>query len=544
MATNNRTRENQELSATDPGRLRALSEDRLPDQRIILQFGPHYIYIAGYGAGYTDCIAKNYSNLSFKGLQDYCVLRAKSGDIAPITLRNNLQKLNRISFLYPSSEITEFEVIAASCTRDSRDIWDLKNFLISWYKLGLPGVTQGAALALANLPPAPKCRPAGSPVRSDNPNEGYYEQEDYESLVSAYWDEYDNGEASLSETTCRLLIAQYGRRPVQLASLKIGDITDEGEFGGVAGRRIEFPGAKKADDGSFRSGLIEAQPMGDDLWDLCQLLIVEVDIVWNHFLGRKLTEKELKSLPLFQSYNWYFFKKRWNEAFLYHGSTISELFNSEYLHINASFITKLAQRRKLKPLKSVVTNDVLIEGAQRMRYTRVRQLLRMGVSREAIRHWLAHKHYGSTRIYGEDLGEEARIINEAVAPLMSPLVQAFNGTLRDRESDATRGDDPSSRIEIDGKNAVGSCGQYSYCDATVPIPCYRCKNFEPWVYAPHDEVLDRLIVRQRMEDAAFERGSPKRLLAPINLARDIVAVRSVIAACNARKKLLEGDDND
>lgn len=539
----NRTKENQELSATDPGRLHALSEDRLPNQRIILQFGSDYIYVVGYGAGYTDYIAKNYSNSSFKGLQDYCVLRAKAGDIAPDSLKNNIKKLNRISFLCPSSEITELEVTAAAGIRDSRDIWELKQFLITWYKLGFPGVTKGAALALADLPAAPKRRPAGSAVRSDNPNEGCYEQEDYESLVTAYWDEYDNGEASLSETTGRLLIAQYGRRPVQLASLKIGDITDEGEFGGVVGRRIEFPGAKKADDGSFRSGLIEVQPLGNDLWDLCQLLIVEVDIVWNHFLGRKPTQEELKSLPLFQNYNWQFLKKRWSEAFLYHGSTSSELFNSEYLHMKRSFITKLAQRRKLKPLQSAVTNDDLTEGAQRMRYTRVRQLLRMGVSREAIRHWLAHKHYGSTRIYGEDLGEEARIIDEAVAPLMSPLVQAFNGTLRDRESDAKRGDDPSSRIEIDGKTAVGSCGQYAYCDATVPIPCYRCSKYEPWVYGPHQEVLDRLIARQRMEDAAFEKGSPKRLLAPINLARDIAAVRGVIAACNARKKLLEGNDD-
>jgi hypothetical protein len=454
-----------------------------------------------------------------------------------------LQKLNLLINSHPCSEITEIEVLAASRSQENKDIWILKNFLIAWYKLGFDGVTKGAALALANLPPPPKGRPPGSPVRSDDPNEGFYEQEDYEALVTTYWNDYDNGDASLTETTTRLLIAQYGRRPVQLASLKIGDITDIGQFGGVTGRRIEFPGAKKADDGSFRSGLIEVHPVGEDLWDLCQLLIAEVAIAWDFFLGRKLTEEELKLLPLFQSFQERCWKKRWNDAFSYHSGTQGEVFNSEYLHMTGGFISRLAIRQRSAPLYSAVTNDVLVEGAQRMRYTLVRKLLRLGVSREAIRHWLAHKKHSTTRIYGEDIGEEARIINEAVAPLMSPLAQAFNGTLRDRESDATRGDDPSSRIELYGKIPVGSCGQYAYCDASPPIPCYRCNKFEPWVYGPHQEVLEGLIARQRMEDAAFEKGSAKRLLAPINLARDIAAVRGVIASCNARKKILEEEGN-
>lgn len=536
---------NEESSATDPYRLQTLNADRLPNQRTILEFGEDYIYVVGHEMTFIESIAQHFSNSSFKGLQDYCVHMAKAGDIAPTTFNDYLQKLNRFVIMQPCSQITETEIVKGVYnSQNTRDIWVMKKFLISWYKLGYSGVTKGAALALTDLPQMPKTiRPAGSRVRSDNPNEGYYDQQDYDSLVSTYWDEYDKGDATLSATTARLYFAQYARRPQQLADLKIGDITDIGEFGGVIGRRIEFPGAKKADDGSFRSGLIEVQPMGDDLWQLSQLLIADVDIAWNYFLGRKLNQEELKLVPLFLDYHREAWKKRWNEALLYHGGTNTDLFNSEYLHLSGRYLSNLGKRLRLKPLVSAVTDDDLVEGAQRMRYTRVNQLLRMGVSREAIRHWMAHKYHSTTRIYGENIGEEARMINEAVAPLMSPLAQAFSGTLRDKESDATRGDDPSSRIELDGKIPVGSCGQYAYCDATVPIPCYRCNKYEPWVYGPHEEVLESLIVRQRMEDAAFEKGSAKRLLAPINLARDIAAVRGVIAACNARKKLLEGEDN-
>jgi hypothetical protein len=128
-----------------------------------------------------------------------------------------------------------------------------------------------------------------------------------------------------------------------------------------------------------------------------------------------------------------------------------------------------------------------------------------------------------------------------------PLAMAFTGKLLDDESQATRANDAESTLEFaaDGhlKN-VGKCGKYSFCAITsVPIPCYRCKEFEPLVYAPHEEVLHALLKRQAEEDAMIKIGGNRKLLTPINLGVDIRAVQACIARCNARKAELEANDD-
>ncbi len=127
---------------------------------------------------------------------------------------------------------------------------------------------------------------------------------------------------------------------------------------------------------------------------------------------------------------------------------------------------------------------------------------------------------------------------------MAPLAQAFQGILRDSEADAERGNDPNSRIELDGMEelGVGTCGEHGFCSASVPLPCYRCTKFQPWVYGPHHEVLNRLLERQKLENDVPIPGQHRRLLVPVQLDKDIQAVRAVIALCEARKTVLEGAD--
>ncbi len=56
----------------------------------------------------------------------------------------------------------------------------------------------------------------------------------------------------------------------------------------------------------------------------------------------------------------------------------------------------------------------------------------------------------------------------------------------------------SSRVKIDGEG-VGNCGSYGFCGANVPIPCYTCTHFQPWLDGPHQIVLDELIAeRERL----------------------------------------------
>jgi hypothetical protein len=153
--------------------------------------------------------------------------------------------------------------------------------------------------------------------------------------------------------------------------------------------------------------------------------------------------------------------------------------------------------------------------------------------------WLGHTYKGSVDAYYNDPAEQARQLDEAMAPVLAPLAMAFAGVLIDSEDQATRASDPTSKLEFARAGelkSVGRCGKLSFCaTSSVPIPCYRCKSFEPLVDAPHQELLEELVKRQAAEEQALKIGGPRNLLIPIDLSADIRAVENCIARCNARK---------
>ncbi|EGH16229.1 hypothetical protein Pgy4_24463, partial [Pseudomonas savastanoi pv. glycinea str. race 4] len=69
-----------------------------------------------------------------------------------------------------------------------------------------------------------------------------------------------------------------------------------------------------------------------------------------------------------------------------------------------------------------------------------------------------------------------------------------------------------------------------------PVPCSRCRVFEPLVDAPHEEVLEALIYCQAQELAVIKPGSMRNLLNPIDLSADIRAVERCIALCKAKRE--------
>jgi hypothetical protein len=174
-----------------------------------------------------------------------------------------------------------------------------------------------------------------------------------------------------------------------------------------------------------------------------------------------------------------------------------------------------------------------------MRHTRARQLARQGVPKHMLSHWLGHTSEKSLDAYYNDPAEEARQLDEAMAPVLAPLAMAFAGTLIDSDDQATRASDPTSKLEFacaGELQSVGRCGKHSFCATTsVPIPCYRCKHFEPLVDAPHQEVLEALVQRQTAEQQMLRIGGLRNLLIPIDLSADIRAVENCIARCNAHK---------
>ncbi|MNQ46743.1 hypothetical protein D3C85_605690 [compost metagenome] len=394
-------------------------------------------------------------------------------------------------------------------------------------------------------------------VLSDDPKKSWLTDEEYEDLLSAVWSNYDSGVSSTQVTLMRLLSMQYARRPLQIAHLKIGDVRDSDGSGsqGLVGRIIDFPGVKDfSAENEFRNSKFEPHPLADHLWDLYIVQRIEVRSLYECNLGFKLTDDQLNKLPLFSM------KKRIKQARNFiesnHKHNIYENLGSPLFHLSAGRVSSVLswadnspkcnsgteKTRKWflpKPPISCRTNQEMVVNATRMRHTRARQLARKGVLLDTLSHWLGHTFERSLAAYYNDPAEQARELDEAMHPVLAPLAMAFAGTLIDSHDQATRASDPTSLLEFanaDVLNDVGHCGKHSFCATTsVPIPCYRCKHFEPLVDAPHHEVLEALVQRQIAEDSALKIGGTRNLLIPIDLSAEIRAVKNCIAHCNTRK---------
>lgn len=399
-----------------------------------------------------------------------------------------------------------------------------------WYRLGYPGI-DAATIDVVNALKAPSSQ-GRSRITSDDATEGWYTTQEYEDLIDTYWLDYESGKVSLRDTTALLLVGQYGKRGIQLANLKVCDFMSCGETDGLSGKRIAFPGAKdKVVENWFRGSKFEVHPLGDDLWKLSMLQIDNTVSFHEKYFGRPLTEAERNELPFFQTT-----VRRLREKKI---KTFKTGQSSAMFHLGPQGISTLLKRPRGTTVISHRTGEPVREFAYRMRYTRARQLARLGVPRTTLQYWLGHEGKTSVDHYYDDPAEDARLLDIEMQVILAPLAQAFYGTLRDEESDAVRGDDPSSRIELDGRYSVGTCGEHGFCSASVPIPCYRCAKFQPWVDAPHEEVLLRLIERQEEENNIHLPSKNRRILVPLQLDKDIAAVKLVIKLCDARKQELK-----
>jgi integrase len=496
----------------------------------------------------TDCSAfKALTSETHRSLQAHIILFAQSGKYAPTSLINVVKAINVSLARHPTRKFNLPWLVNALTIASFRTTKGaIASFFMYWNDR-FPQAITGDALQLLVRPMR---RNARSPnVLSDDPEESWLTDMEYDALLRSTWDQCDQGITATQSTLMRLLSLQYARRPVQLANLKIGDFYDGPASGGSTGeRRIHFPGAKdQSAQENFRDSKEEVHPVADHLWDLFQIQKHEVKALFEQQLGRCLTELEQIQLPVFTS------QPQVEEAI----RTLTEHYrtdwranlNSRLFHIPSVKASKIVcwsintlgdnHAPKPTPPLSHRTGRPIRITATRMRHTRARQLARLGTPKHVLSHWLGHIDEGSIDSYYNDPAEEARQLNDAMKGALAPLAMAFTGKLLDDESHATRANDPESTLEFAShgnlKN-VGKCGKHSFCVTTsVPIPCYRCKMFEPLVHAPHEEVLHALLKRQAEEDAMIKIGGARRLLTPIDLGPDIRAVQACIARCNARK---------
>lgn len=468
----------------------------------------------------------NQTVLGFKSTLEAIAI---SNLLAPSTLGNYISSIEQRIKISSIKEFNSnsYRKLIEQVSQDTNHAFT--SILKTWYKLGYPGVdAETFSVVIALKAPGTQSRKR---ITSDDPTEGWFTAQEYDDLIDTYWLDYESGKVSLRDTSALLLIGQYGKRGIQLANLKVSDFLSDGETEGLSGKRVAFPGAKdRRAEYWFRGSKFEIHPMGDDLWNLCMLQIYSTIADHEKYFQRELTEAERNELPFLQ-------RDMTRLKKLNNGSFPIGL-SSAVFHLSSSAISTILKRVSGSTVVSHRTGKSVREFAYRMRYTRARQLARLGVPRATLQYWLGHTENTSLDHYYDDPAEDARLLDLEMQVILAPLAQAFSGTLRDKESDAVRGNNPASRIELDGHHSVGTCGEHGYCNASVPIPCYRCAKFQPWVDAPHEEVLLRLIERQEEENNIHLPSKTRRILVPLQLNKDIAAVKLVIRLCDARKQEL------
>jgi hypothetical protein len=207
----------------------------------------------------------------------------------------------------------------------------------------------------------------------------------------------------------------------------------------------------------------------------------------------------------------------------------------DHLHCQAQEITAAVKRiSEVSQVSSERTGQPIILNARRFRYTLGTRAGREGAGVLVIAELLDHSDTQNASIYVKNVPENSAALDRAIGHLLVPYAQAFAGTLVDSEKDAKRGDDPNSQVRTqDG--GLGTCGSHGFCSANVPVPCYTCHYYQPWLDGPHEIVLDELIAeRERLYQIT---GVAK--LAAAN-DRVIAAVAEVIVRCEARKAELYG----
>ncbi|MCO6059019.1 site-specific integrase [Pseudomonas sp. MOB-449] len=387
----------------------------------------------------------------------------------------------------------------------------LRGAIRQWSRLGYPGIADEVLTLLNKW--VIKGNEKGFAVQSMCPEEGPLTDIELQGVIAAVVDAFAERRLSLEETCLSMILAMTGRRPGQIAALKIKDLNSpvpETYW-------INFPRAKQRNM-PWRS-TFNRFAIVEDLWLLLQQQSEAVQTAFSEHAVRPLSKKEQDELPLFPG-----------SHSLEVDSNVEELLGSDRLHIP----TKRVYQAMVRVAKTIAviserTGAPIALNPNRFRYTLGTNLAREGRGEWIIAEALDHSDTQNVGVYVKNIPEIVERIDKAVALQLAPFAQAFRGVLVASERDARRGDDPCSRIS-NGRANVGTCGSYGFCGALAPIACYTCAHFQPWLDGPHEEVLVRLIEeRNRVRDNC---GDLK--IASAN-DRLILAVGDVIKRCKEAK---------
>ncbi|WP_122662281.1 site-specific integrase [Pseudomonas viridiflava] len=398
----------------------------------------------------------------------------------------------------------------------------IRILLNRWLDLGLPGADPEVVALLNSW--RLKCNTKGDIIKRCDPTQGHLSDIELQAVLERVPQAYEQGMISITELSLTLLSALSGRRGVQLMALKIMDLRERVTKDGATIYFVNVPRAKQR-GGGFRTEFREV-PLTREHWDVMQAQKRFAIATVESALWCDLPEEYIPYVPLYLNL------KHINAI-----ETVTELHRAlegDYLHALANNVAReIAQAVEVAGVSSERTGLPLQISPRRFRYTLGTRAAREGCSTLVIAELLDHSDTQSAHVYTLNVPEYAARIDEAVGHYLAPYAQAFAGVLVDSKSAALRGDLPGSDVRDFSGVVAGTCGHCGSCTANVPIPCYTCIHFQPWLEGPHELVYQQLVEeRKRILEVTGDAA-----MAAV-LDRSMMAVAEVVQACNRRRETL------
>lgn len=360
----------------------------------------------------------------------------------------------------------------------------------------------------------------GEAIQLRSVTDGALTNIEFESLYSGIVSLFEQEEISIEEFVLPMLLVFSGRRSIQIGDLQERDLVCLKASDGREEFILNIPRRKQR--GSAFRGSFKPFALNNE----------------NGFLLRKMISERTSptgsvrsilgsSFPLFPSWH----KVREFQA---DGRSKIDSIPEDHFHLNQAAVASRV-KSVISRVRAISerTGESLKVSPIRFRRTVGTRAAREGHGVLLIAELLDHTDTQNAHVYVENIPEHVDAINKAVARELAPIAQAFVGRLVDRENDAVRGGDPSSRIRTSSGKSAGTCGHFGFCGALAPISCYTCRSFQPWLDGPHEAVLDQLL----SENDYIGRVTGDKQVAAIN-NRTVLAVTQVIELCRARKATL------
>lgn len=386
----------------------------------------------------------------------------------------------------------------------------LAGFFKKWHALGYPGIQPEVPALLNQL--RLKGNFKGEAVLTMDPEKGPFTEIELHGIYGALHDAYSQDKIQTHQYVLALLYMALGPRNIQLAALKIKDLTVLKAKDGSSSYLLKVPRAKQRGQ-NIREEL-KSRALDHDLGGLLEIHIENIKEYHRKNLTDKINAEELPIFPNWLSSNPVGFSHHCNGRYLY--NEVVRIFKK----------LKVTSERTGKKIKASPT---------RFRRTIGTRAAMEGHGELIIADLLDHSDIQNVGVYVEATPEIIERIDKALALQLAPMAQAFMGTIIEDESKAKRGDDPASRIRsphiaTPKGGGVGTCGKYGFCGAYAPIACYTCRKFQAWLDGPHEIVLEELISKR---ERTLEQTGDERI-AFVN-DRTILAVADVVQKCKEIK---------